>query len=212
MRTTRGARVRAQARSLGGMVNRLGRNRERPMARRPDDRRLYLPPNARRAAGWLAAIALVVGVAVAVRVVGGTGDGLPTPSESEAGAGDALPITFGTQIDPATGLVATATETDRFAAGDTFAYSVAGAEPPASVSVEVSRLAGGPVEVVQAPSEQTLGTDAVAVAFAVPAAALLDEFGPGEYRMRIYVAGEDEPLAEGAFTLVAGIPSAAPSG
>lgn len=213
MRTTRSARVRAQARSLGGlMTNRLTRARDRPMARRPEDRRPYLPPNARRAAGWLAAIALVVGIAVAVRLVGGSGEGLPTPSSRAATSGDVLPITFGTQIDAATGLVATPTQTDRFGADDTFAYSVAGASPPPSVSVEVARVTDDVTEVVQVPSEQRLGPDAVALAFAVPAAALVDAFGPGEYRMRIFFSGEDQPLAEGTFTLVGPGPSAPPSG
>lgn len=211
MRTTRRARVRAQARSLGGlMTNRLGRDRERPMARRPDDRRRYLPPNARRAAGWLAAIGLVVGIAVAVRVVGGSGDGVPSASGAASADAETLAIAFGTQLDAATGLVAAATETDRFAAGDTFAYSVAEMTPVPSVTVEVERIGGGPAEVVQPPSSQSLGPEAAAVAFTVPAAALLDAFGPGEYRMRIYVPEREEPAAEGDFTLVADPPSPTP--
>jgi hypothetical protein len=182
------------------------------MARRPGDGALPLSPNARRAAGWLAAIGLVVGIAVAVRIVGGSGDGL-TPGSSggpSPGSGSVADIAFGTALDPATGLVAAATETATFGANDTFAYSVDGLDPPASVSVEVERVGGGDVETVQPATPQQLGPDAVAVAFEVPAAALVAGFGSGVYRMRIYVA--DDLVAEGEFTLVAAERSAAPSG
>lgn len=182
------------------------------MARRSGDRQIDLSPRARRVVGWVAAAALVIGIALAVRVVGGAGDGVPTASPGgSAAAGGPLAIAFGTSLDPATGLVAPATRTTRFAAGDTFAYSVADMPPPATVSVEVERIAGGPLEVVQRPSRQVLG-DAAVVAFAVPADALLEDFGPGEYRMRIYAEGETTPAAEGVFELVAASSPAEPTG
>jgi hypothetical protein len=184
------------------------------MARRPGGRDLQLSSGARRLAGWVAAIALVAGIALGVRLVGGSGDGSPgaegSPSTS---SGDVAPITFGTALDPATGLVATPARTSRFEEGDTFAYSVSELPPPAEVYVEVERLGGDAMEVVQEPSVQTLGPDSVAIAFTVPAAVLLDAFGPGEFRMRIYLAeGSRVPIGEGTFSLVASLaPTPAPS-
>lgn len=196
------------------MANRLRPGRDRPMARRPEERELDLSPGARRIAGWVAAIALVAGIALGVRLVGGSGDGSPgaatTPS---AAAADTRPITFGTALDPTTGLVATPSRTTRFADGETFAYSVADMPPPPTLYVEVERVGGGSAEVVQQPAAQSLAPDAVATAFSVPVSVLLEAFGPGEYRMRIYLAaGEELPAAEGAFVLVAGVESPAPSG
>ena len=185
------------------------------MARRPRERReINLSPGARRIAGWVAAIALVAGIALGVRIVGGSGDGSPeTAGSSSPPAVDALPITFGTSLDPATGLVATAARATEFRDGDAFVYSVADLPPPRTVSVEVERVSGGPAEVVQEPSVQAIAPDALAVAFSVPAAVLLEAFGPGEYRMRIYLTGEGSPAAEGTFVLVASlVPSPESSG
>jgi hypothetical protein len=183
------------------------------MARRPGERGPRLSPGMRRLAGWVAAIALIGGIALGVRFVGGSGDGSPGAAGAPtASAGDAQPITFGTGLDPATGLVAIPTRTTRFQDGETFVYSVADVPPPPTVFVEVERVGGGPAEVVQQPSVQTLAPDALAIAFSVPAAVLLEAFGPGEYRMRMYLAGEDVPVAEGTFVLVASLaPSPAPS-
>lgn len=185
------------------------------MARRPPERReINLSPGARRIAGWVAAVGLVAGIALGVRIVGGSGEGSPETGGSPSGqAVDALPITFGTSLDPATGLVATAARATEFRDGDSFVYSVADLPPPPRVYVEVERLSGGPAEVVQEPSAQTIAPDSLAVAFSVPAAVLLEAFGPGEYRMRIYRAGEDAPTAEGTFVLVASlVPSPGSSG
>lgn len=196
------------------MRDRLRPGRDRPMARRPGERDFTLSPRARRMAGWVAAIAVVGGIAFGVRLVGGTGDGSPdavaTPSAAPSGARQ---IAFGTLLDPMTGLVATPSRTTRFADGETFAYSVADMVPPPVVYVEVERVTGNAVEVIQQPTAQTLGPGAVAVAFSVPAGVLLEAFGPGEYRMRIYLTAADElPTAEGSFVLLAGAESPAPLG
>ncbi|MGZ8512253.1 MAG: hypothetical protein ACXWWL_02325 [Candidatus Limnocylindria bacterium] len=182
------------------------------MARR-GDREFSLSPRARRVAGWIAAIGLVGGIALGVRIVGGSGDGSPGAAESpSAPAGDVAPITFGTALDPATGLVATPARTSRFEESDLFVYSVADVLPPTTVYVEVERYGGGPAEIVQEQSVQTLAPESLAIAFSVPAAVLLDAFGSGEYRMRIYLAGEPVPVAEGSFVLVGSVAtSPAPS-
>ncbi|MGI8930547.1 MAG: hypothetical protein ACR2F5_04485 [Candidatus Limnocylindria bacterium] len=180
------------------------------MARRPGERTVVVPPRARRIAGWVAAVALVGGIALGVRLIGGSGDGSPADAAPSGPSTEAAPITFGTLLDPATGLVANAAQTVRFAEGDSFAYSVAGVPPGASVNVEVERVSGGALEIVQPSSPQSLGPGAAAIAFTVPADRLIEAFGPGEYRMRIYFPGASKPAAEGTFGLVATVPSAAP--
>ena len=180
------------------------------MARRPGpDGRFSLTARERRLLGWLVALALVIGVAVVVGLIGGGGEDDPTDAqESPSPSGPApLAITFGTALDPATGEVAASAQTDRFASGDTFAYS---ARPtgaiPSTIFVEVARTGGGAPEVVQAPEsgdgDQPVSAGATTIAFTVPAADLLAAFGPGEYRMRIFYDAADPPVAEGAFILV----------
>ncbi len=185
------------------------------MARRPGEGDFTLSPRTRRLAGWVAAIGLVAGIALAVRLVGGSGDGSPegvvTPSV-EVSAG--REIAFGTTLDPITGLVAIPSRTTQFEDGDTFAYSVADMPPQPTLYVEVARLGGETVEVVQPPSAQNLASAAATIAFSVPVGVLLEAFGPGDYRMRIYLAADDEvPAAEGSFVLSPGGTAApAPSG
>lgn len=185
------------------------------MARRPgNDERFVLSPRGRRIGGWVVAILLVLGVAVVVGVLGGDGDGTPiggTPSDSSA-AVDRTAITFGTAIDPATGLVAEAAQVDRFAAGDTFAYSVAlvGAVP-AAVYVEVRRTGGAADETIQEPVEAQILPDPDTIAFSVPTDDLLAVFGSGTYLMLIYAAPAGEPIAEGPFELVGVDVSPSPS-
>lgn len=174
------------------------------MARRPGERQLDLSPRARRIAGWVAAAGLVIGIAIGVRLVGGTGDGSPEGTSSASAATAGAEITFGTALDPGTGLVATTARTARFEADDTFAYSAADVAPQPTVFVEVERITTDGAEVVQARASQTLPAGAAATAFEVPAAVLLDAFGPGEYRMRIYRSATDErAAAEGVFVLEA---------
>ena len=185
------------------------------MARRPGDDGssvLNLPPNALRIGGWVVAILLIAGIAVVVGIIGGDAETGPLgASPSGPAAAGAPAIAFGTALDPASGEVAADARTDRFAAGDTFAYSVASPTPPTEVYVEVRRTGGGAVEIAQAPVEAQLLPDPDAIAFTVPADDLLAVFGPGEYLMLIYDDPEADPLAEGTFVLVAAAVSPAAS-
>lgn len=194
------------------MRRRLGLLRPRSMARRVGGNppRIDLSPRARVVAGWLAALVLVIGVAFVVGRLGDQAGGSTTTAEATgSGAGSPLPITFG-RVLGAGGQVDPASHTERFTAGDTFAYSI-DAEPPPNrqVYVEVMRLAGGSGEPVQTPAPQPVPEERTAVGFQVPAQVLLDAFGPGEYLMRIYARLAGTAIAEGRFTLVEDV---APSG
>jgi hypothetical protein len=187
------------------------------MARRPgEEGRISLGPRERRLLGWIVALVLVIGVAVVVGILGGNGDGAPVaPSESASpSAGTLLPITFGTAIDEATRVIPTDAVTDRFTAADTFAYAIQPAgELPAAIYVEVERTAGGPLEIVQTATpdnEQPVTEGRPAIAFSVAASVLLDEFGPGDYRMRVFTAPGADAIAEGTFTLVGERATSAP--
>lgn len=183
------------------------------MARRPDDgSRFALSPTTRRIAGWLVALLLIVGVAVVVGVLGGNGDGTPIDPDPSGSSGvGAASIAFGTAIDPATGEVDEAARVDRFAAGDTFAYSVEPAgDVPDAVYVEVRRTGGGPAEVAQAPVDPQRLPNPEVIAFTVPTDDLLAVFGPGDYLMLIYADPTEAPIAEGTFHLAAAA-SPAPS-
>lgn len=197
------------------MRERLRPFRRRSMARRPGEEGGFrLSLRDRRVVGWIAAAAVVIGIAVVVGVLGGNGDGAPVaPAASASPSGAAGPeIAFGTALDPTTGAVARDALTTRFAAGDTFAYSIPRQGPmPGAVYVEVERTGGGPVEVVQPAAEQGVSAASPAVAFAVPADNLLRDFGPGEYRMRIYADPAGTPLGEGIFELIGTGPSGAPA-
>ena len=200
------------------MRQRFGPLRDRSMARRPGgESRFTLSRRQRLIAGWLAAIGLILVIAIVVRFLGGDGSGspvVPSPSASGSGASPAA-IAFGTTLDPASDEVPEAARVNRFAQGDTFAYSApAGAQVPATVYVEVERVAGGQAGIVQdaaTAGEQTVPAGRAAIAFTVPAATLLEVFGPGEYEMRIHLDPADEPIASGSFVLV-GEPAASPSG
>jgi hypothetical protein len=196
------------------MRQRLQPMRLRSMARRPgEDRRFTLSPRDRRIAGWLAAAAVFVVVAAVVGILGGNADGTPVAPDTSAtaSASAGATIRFGTALDAVSGMVSAEAETNRFAAGDVFAYSV-GAEGalPAAVYVGVERTGGGDPEVVQSAAEdglQGLPDGATAIAFTVPASTLLAVFGPGEYRMTIYTDPTAAPIAEGTFVLVEVAPS-----
>jgi hypothetical protein len=188
------------------------------MARPPGgvDAPFNLPPRALRIAGWIVAAILIVGIAVVVGLLGGDADGTgvgPPPSGSlDDATGSA--IAFGTALDRVTGEVSADARTDRFAAGDSFNYSVApSGTPPAVVYVEVRRTGGGAVEVAQAPVDAQELPNPGVIAFTVPADDLLAVFGPGEYLMLIYADPDEEPLAEGTFVLVGASdsPSASPA-
>jgi hypothetical protein len=182
------------------------------MARRPGERRVSLSPPARRLAGWLAALGLVAAIAIGVRLVGGTGEGSPDAAATPT-AGVGSTITFGTALDPVDRLVPAAARTSRFAPGDTFAYAAADVPSQPTVWVDVERVTADGAEIVQDRAEQRLPETAPAIAFEVPAGVLHDAFGPGEYRMRIYLDADDEyAAAEGTFVLEGSVTSPAPSG
>jgi len=173
------------------------------MARRPGDGgRFRLSPRARQLAGWVAALLLVLGIAGTVRLLGESGDeGAVVASPSGAGGATTLAIVFGTELS-AERVVPVGARSTSFERDDTFAYAVGGGQPAEAVYVEVERTDGGPLEIVQAPIEAQQIPDAPAlIGFTVPAAALLDAWGPGAYVMRIYLEPGDEPIAEGAFVL-----------
>ena len=212
--------TRANRNQAHGMRQRLRPLRARFMARRQGlDGRFSLSPRERRILGWVVALVLVLGIALVVRLVGGDADGAPAAADGSASpsAGAAAGIAFGTAIDPATGEVAVDARTNRFGSPDPFAYSVRPtASVPTTIYVEVERTGGGTPEIVQGPDsdwEQTVADGSATIAFTVPAANLLTVFGPGEYRMRIFVDPDAAPIAEGGFVLVAdSVPaSAAPS-
>lgn len=182
------------------------------MARPPGaEGRFNLSPRSRWIAGWVVAILLIGGIALAFNLAGGNADGTavgPTPSPSAAAQQGG--ITFGTTLGP-TRAVAPGSTTTRFAAGDTFAYSVAAeGSPPPVVYVEVVTADGGPVQPVEDGRQPVPPGEAIG--FSVPADDLLDVFGPGSYVMRIYAAPGTDPLAEGSFELVEAAASPVPSG
>lgn len=162
-------------------------------------RRAGLGPRARIWLGWAAAAA---GIAAVAFIVGRAGSdiGLPPPTPSPSVA-TPLPIAFGTALDPVSG---EATQlTDRFRAGDPFAYSVQLAAAPGvdSILVEIVRFEGAAETVAQPPSEQGIVPTSRTIAFRVQTTDLLAAWGPGSYAMRIYL-GAPDPIAAGRFTLV----------
>jgi hypothetical protein len=186
------------------------RPREQPMARRPDDSRTFsVPPAARGLVGWAAVALLLVTIAIAARLIGTAGEdalAVDRVSPSASAAPSAPAIAFGTAIDPVTGEVAASSTTSTFGAGDDFAYSVRPAvAPPATIYVEVLRTGSDPAT-VQAPAPQTLPEGAALIAFVVPADALLADFGPGDFVMRIFARPTEAPIAVGTFRL-AGAPA-----
>ncbi|MGH2416787.1 MAG: hypothetical protein ACRDFY_00500 [Candidatus Limnocylindria bacterium] len=188
--------------------------RGRSMARRPGGEGAFLDlsPRALRIGGWIVAFLLIAGIAVVIGLLGGDGADVALQPSASAGTPATASISFGTALDALSGEVAADARTDRFAAGDSFNYSVTPSdEVPAEVFVEVRRTGGGAVEIAQEPVDgQRLPNPAV-IAFTVPADDLLAVFGPGEYLMLIYTDPEQEPLAEGTFHLVGPTESGAPS-
>lgn len=183
---------------------RFGRRRGRPTQARPmaAERRAGPGPRARLWLGWAAA---AIGVVLVAFLVGraGSESGLPslTPSSSAAGP---LPIAYGTALDPATGEVTQLT--DRFRAEDRIAYSVRLPSAPGvdTILVEIVRLGADGETVVQEPASQGIAASSsvIGFAFAVPTSDLLEDWGAGDYAMRIYLPGAVDPTATGRFTLV----------
>ena len=172
------------------------RAQARPMAA---ERRAGPGPRARTWLGWVAAAA---GVAVVAFFVGraGTEVGVASPTPSPSAA--PLTITFGTALDPISGEAIQ--PTDRFRAGDEFAYSVRLAAAPGvdTIQVEIIRFEGATEMVAQVPSDQGIVSTSPLIAFQVRTTDLLSAWGPGSYDMRIYVAGASAPIATGRFILV----------
>lgn len=195
------------------MRQRLRPLRTRVMARRAGTEGGFdLSPRARWIAGWVAA-ALIIGViALLFRLLGGNGDGTVVNPSPATSPGASPSIRFGTAFDPTSGEIARDAETSRFAAGDTFRYSVTPlGSPPAEVYVEVNRVGGGPIEAVQDPIDAQPLEDPRLIAFQVQVNKLLEAFGSGSYEMLIYADPAGEPLAVGRFELIGVIESAAPS-
>jgi hypothetical protein len=182
------------------MRNRWQRITGRRMARPLSGGPARLGPGPRILLGWVAAAALVAVIAFIVGLPGKDA-GTLQPTASPSGA-RALPIVFGTALDPASGEAIQAT--DRFAAGDLFAYSVRLAAPIGrdAVQVEVLRVDGDVLTVVQPPATQAVSAESRLIAFSVPADALLTAFGEGKFLMRIYTAAGQQPVAEGGFQLI----------
>jgi len=174
------------------------------MARRPGvGRGLDLSPRARILGGWLVALLLVLGIAGAVRLLGESGDAsAPGPGPSNVASGSPHPIRFGTTLT-AERLVPVEALATTFGPDDTFAYAVPDASPANEVYVEVRRTDGGPAEVVQeAVESQAIPDGPALIGFTVPAANLIDAWGPGAYSMRILLEPEGRAVAEGSFVLV----------
>jgi hypothetical protein len=182
------------------MRNRWRRITGRRMARPLHGAQTRLGPRARILVGWVAAAAVVAVIAFIVGLPSNDA-GTPQPTPSSSGA-PALSIVFGTALDPASGEAVQ--PTGRFAAGDLFAYSVRLAGPIGreAVQVEVLRVDGDTLTVVQPPAAQSVSAESRVIAFSVPTDALLKAFGQGEFVMRIYRDGGHGPVAEGRFHLI----------
>lgn len=162
----------------------------------------WRPDPGPRARVWLGWAAAAGGIAVVAFIIGRAGAeaGLPSPTPLPSNPGP-LPIAFGTALDPVTGEATSLTE--RFRAGDPFAYSVRLDAAPGvdSILVEIVRFEDGTEVVAQQPSAQGIVPTSRVVAFRVETSDLLTAWGAGSYAMRVYLGGA-EPVAVGRFTLV----------
>ena len=167
-------------------------------------RREAVSPRGRAILGWTAAAGVLVALAFIVgrpgseqEVLSSTPSPTPTPP---------LPIVFGTALDPASGIAIGST--NRFRAGDSFAYSVTLDAPPGtdSILVEVDKLSVDARSVVQEPSVQHILPSAPTFAFQVQTEDLLRAWGDGTFEMRIFLAAGGDPLAVGTFVLIASPP------
>jgi len=149
--------------------------------------------------GWAAA---ALGVLAAFWVSGLAGSDAELRSASPSPSPDEpLPIRFGTRVGSAGEAQPLTT---RFRAGDAFVYSVRLPNPPGrdTVRVEIVRVEGEQRTVVQEPSAQGIDPTTRIFAFEVRAVDLIEAWGPGEYDMRIFWPGADDPFAAGHFMLV----------
>lgn len=121
----------------------------------------------------------------------------------------ALPgtVAFGTGLDRTTRQVVT--PTDMFTPGSTFAHSVSVKQPFGVTQIyeQVARLGSGGTEtVVQAPTDGLNVRPMWTVAgYAIQANVLIQAWGPGTYRMRVYLSpGGKDLIATGTFKLASG--------
>src|SRR5687767_13894069 len=108
------------------MRRRLRQRAAHPMARRPGSEgvALDLSPRAMRIAGWIAVAVIILGIAIVVGWLDGDAESGPIGALPSATAEvEAVAIEFGTALDTSTWAVAEGSGTDRFTAGDLFAYS-----------------------------------------------------------------------------------------
>ena len=180
---------------------RFGRSMARPTT---EGRGLPEPgPRARVILGWAGA-ALVI--AVVAFIVGRPPADANQPgalaSTSPSGGTQPLTIAFGTARDELT--LAVSEPSSTFRRGDPFVYSVPLEDPIGveTIYVRVDRVGESP-ETVQDWSEgnQQVDRGLAIISFEVPADALLNEFGAGDYEMRISLAPAGTILALGTFRL-----------
>jgi hypothetical protein len=168
-------------------------------ARRSSRRSLQTNP----LVGWLVAGGLLVALAF---VVGGPAaeQGLlgdrssPRPSASAP-----IAIRFGLALDPDTNRAVQRVR--RFAAGQTFAYSVTLPEAPttSTIFVEVQRISGQTPRIVQERTQQQITAGRRTVSLILRTDDLLAAWGAGRFEMRIFVGQDPAPVATGRFRLVA---------
>jgi hypothetical protein len=160
-------------------------------------------PRARVILGWIGAAVVIAVVAFIVgRPAGDANQPGALASASPSGLAQPLPIAFGTARDAMTLLVSEPVST--FRRGDPCVYSVQLSAPVGvdTIYVRVDRVGDSP-ETVQDWSEgnQTVDPSLAVISFAVTSDALLDDFGIGDYEMRISLAPAGAILAMGTFRL-----------
>ena len=160
-------------------------------------------PRARVILGW---IGLAVVIAVVAFIVGRPPADANQPgalaSTSPSGGAQPLTITFGTARDGTS--LAVSEPASTFRRGDPFAYSVQLADPIGvdTIYVRVDRVEESP-ETVQdwSNGDQRLDPSLSVISFEVPSDVLLNDFGAGDYEMRISLTPAGSILALGSFRL-----------
>lgn len=160
-------------------------------------------PRARVVLGWIGAAVVIAVVAFIVgRPAGDANQPGALASTSPSGAAQPLAIDFGTARDATTLEITEPVST--FRRGDPFTYSVRLGAPVSvdTIYVRVDRVGESP-ETVQdwSDGEQLVDPTLPVISFQVPADALLDDFGAGDYEMRISLTPPGSILALGQFRL-----------
>lgn len=181
---------------------RFGRSMARPNI---EGRGLPEPgPKARVILGWVGA-AVVVGVVAFIvgRPVGDANQPGALGSVVPSAVAQPLPIAFGTALDPIS--LAATEPTTTFRRGDPFAYSVQLAEAVGvdTIYVRVDRVGDAPSTVQDwSEGDQRVDPELAVISFLVPADLLLEDFGAGDYEMRVSLEPAGAILALGTFRLV----------